>query len=126
MRMRWAVVLLAGVLIGALVASVTWALLAVPARQAEGSDYFIDIVFLEARTDGEGYFEIAHGLDSDTTILGMTVALQHTNGDWHALELSDEISNNFWWNDGGVFGWIHSDAFYEVPVRVLLFVGYPQ
>jgi hypothetical protein len=67
-------------------------------------------------TDGNGHFSIPTG--GVRLSLAMT-AVQHPNGDWHTIEQSMYVDNNFWWNDQAVAGWITSPEFADRPVRVL-------
>ena len=52
------------------------------------------------------------------------MAIQHTNGNWHTVEQSRYVDNNFWWNDGAVAGWITSSAFANRTVRSRLAGGW--
>ena len=51
------------------------------------------------------------------------VAIQHTNGNWHTVEQSRYVDNNFWWNNQAVAGWITSSQFANRPVRAILFTA---
>ncbi len=80
--------------------------------------------WLETSTDSRGFFSVAHGLPQfgeHYRIEGITVAIQHLNGNWHTLELSHVVDNRFWWNGTVVQGIINSPAFVNRPVRIVLF-----
>lgn len=126
MQMRWVAVLLAGVVIGAVVASVTtWALLGAPPDRAEGADFFIDIMTLEAETDEDGCFAADYALE-EGVVLGMVGAISNVSGDWHTMEAGGDLFNNFWWHDAATSGCIRDPSYAFRPARVLLFIGYPQ
>ncbi|MEH2236363.1 hypothetical protein [Nostoc sp.] len=80
--------------------------------------------YLTTTTDQNGFFSVAHGLPSTSTIFGMVVAVQHINGNWHTLEFSNSVDNRFWWNTTNVEGFMNSPDFRFRPVRIILFV-YP-
>lgn len=72
-----------------------------------------------------GFFSVAHELEifepDGFSIQGIVVAVQHVNGNWHTLEISNEIDNRFWWNDTLVQGLIASPNFHNRPVKVIVF-----
>ena len=79
----------------------------------------------ETSTDNAGFFSVAHELEifepDGFSIQGIVVAVQHVNGNWHTLEISNEIDNRFWWNDTLVQGLIASPNFHNRPVKVIVF-----
>ncbi|MDZ8223363.1 MULTISPECIES: hypothetical protein [unclassified Nostoc] len=80
--------------------------------------------YLTTTTDQNGFFSVAHGLPS-TSILGIVVAIQHANGNWHTLEGSSFTNDErFWWNTTTVTGGINSPNFQFRPVKIIIFV-YP-
>lgn len=125
MKGRQAGLLLIGVMLGALVASVTWGLLGTHSAQAQRGNYFVDIVTLEGRTNEIGEFKIAHGV-SDGKILGMSVAVHDARGPWYTLDTAGGAGHAFWWTTLDAMGFIDDGRFANQPVRVVLFVGYPQ
>ncbi|MEB3178735.1 MAG: hypothetical protein VKL59_06880 [Nostocaceae cyanobacterium] len=90
------------------------------------SQYPSKIFFLNSSTDGSGFFSVAHNLPQYNgsggfwQIQGITVAVQHTNGNWHTLEFSNSVDNRFWWNNTVVQGIMRSPAFYNRSVRIVL------
>jgi hypothetical protein len=78
--------------------------------------------YLFAKTDGRGFFSVSHGLPSEKQIYGMLVAVQHVNGNWHSLELSNAVDNRFWWDRQSVSGVVGAPNFYNRPVKIILFV----
>lgn len=80
---------------------------------------------LDASTDNNGFFSVPHGLEVFTPdgfrIQAITVAVQHLNGNWHTLEISNQIDNRFWWNETFVQGLIASPNFHNRPVKVVVF-----
>jgi hypothetical protein len=75
---------------------------------------------LTGRTDSSGRFSIP---TRGAQISLAFVAIQHTNGNWHTVEQSRYVDNNFWWNNSAVAGWITSSQFADRPVRVIVFTG---
>ncbi len=74
---------------------------------------------LDANTDDRGFFSLQHNLNTSVfRIRGILVAVQHQNGNWHTLEVSNSVDNRFWWNDTDVQGVISSSNFHNRPVRV--------
>lgn len=125
MKGRQAGLLLIGVMLGVLVASVTWGLLGAHNAQAQHAKYFVDIVTLEGQTGDNGSFAIGHGV-REAEILGMTVAIHGGLGTWHVMDTSDGTENKFYWTNVYAMGRISQPQFANQPVRVVLFVGYPQ
>lgn len=91
---------------------------------AQAKPYKFSTYYLSTKTDNKGYFSVKHGLSSKYTIYGMTVAVQHKNGNWHTLEFSHNVDNRFWWNTTYVQGYMASPNFYNRNVYILLTV-YP-
>lgn len=83
-------------------------------------------ILINAKTDTRGFFSAQHGLqqpfgsDSDV-IRAISVSVQHKNGNWHTLEMSNAVDNRFWWNNEVVEGIINSPNFFEQPVQIVVF-----
>lgn len=125
MKGRQAGLVLGGVVLGALVASVMWGLLGAHNAQAQNATYFVDIVVLEGRTNEIGEFKIAHEV-SEGKILGMTVAVHDARGPWYTLDTASGAGHAFRWTTLDAMGRIDDGRFANQPVRVVLFIGYPQ
>jgi hypothetical protein len=82
-------------------------------------------ILVRSQTDDAGCFAAPHGFERYTpdgyAIRGITVAVQHTNGNWHTIEMSNSADNRFWWNDEVVAGMIASPSFAGRPVQVIVF-----
>lgn len=79
------------------------------------------VEMLEGWTDNTGAFAVS---TEGRTFDYAQVAVRHANGDWHSIEQSSQVNNNFWWDDTAVHGEIHSSAYYSRPVRVFLYSGF--
>ncbi|MCC5623418.1 hypothetical protein [Nostoc sp. CHAB 5715] len=79
--------------------------------------------YLTTTIGPDGFFSVRHGLSS-TSIIGMVVAAQRNNGNWHTIEATNIVDNRFWWNTTDVQGFIQDPGFLFSPVRIILFV-YP-
>ena len=82
-------------------------------------------ILINAKTDAKGFFSAQHGLqpygsDSDV-IRSISVSVQHKNGNWHTLEMSNAVDNRFWWNKDVVEGIVNSPNFFEQPVQIVVF-----
>jgi hypothetical protein len=82
-------------------------------------------ILVKSHTDDSGFFSAPHGLERYTpdgyAIRGVTVAVQHANGNWHTLEMSHNVDNRFWWNKDVVAGLIASPNFFGRPVQIIVF-----
>lgn len=82
-------------------------------------------ILIKTNTDATGCFSAQHGLQESgsvgSAIRGITVSVQHTNGNWHTLEMSNAVDNRFWWNKDRVEGVINSPNFFERPVQIVVF-----
>lgn len=79
--------------------------------------------YLTTTTNSNGFFSVQHSLGSK--IYGMVVAIQHVNGNWHTIDVSNAYDHRFWWNTQRVEGMIANPvSFPNRPVRIILFV-YP-
>lgn len=88
----------------------------------------LETFIYETKTSEQGRFAIEHGLTLQPSIryhriYGMTVAIQHKNGNWHSIELSHVVDNRFWWNDRAIEGLIASPNFAQRPVRIIVFAA---
>ncbi len=85
----------------------------------------IELFHLESVTNGQGFFSVPHGLEkwepNGYRIVGIVVAVQHSNGNWHTIELSHDVDNRFWWNAHDVQGMIASPNFVNRPVSIVVF-----
>jgi hypothetical protein len=54
-------------------------------------------------------------------IHAISVALQHKNGNWHTLKVSNAVDNRFSWNKNIVAGIIASPSFFTQPVQIVIF-----
>ena len=77
----------------------------------------------EARTDASGLYRTDHGITDASKIMGMTVAIKRSNGNWHTMDKSDVFENRFWWNDESLWGQIKDPAFANGEVRIVLFLS---
>lgn len=89
------------------------------AAQTEG----IGVTILSARTNGRGEFHVVHGIAGE--IYGMLVAVQHINGNWSTLEISNRVTNDIMWDDQEVRGWIGSTDYDFQEVKIILFHEQP-
>lgn len=82
-------------------------------------------ILVKAQTDATGFFSAPHGLErympDGYAIRAISVSVQHTNGNWHTLELSHDVDNRFWWNKDVVAGLIASSNFFNQPVQIVVF-----
>jgi len=81
-------------------------------------------ILIKTSTDTNGFFSAQHGLkggDVSYAIRGVLVSVQHKNGNWHTLEISNAVDNRFWWNNDLVQGVINSPNFYNQPVQIAVF-----
>ena len=88
----------------------------------------IELFHLESATNGQGFFSVPHGLEkwepNGYRIVGIVVAVQHSNGNWHTIELSHDVDNRFWWNAHDVQGMIASPNFVNRPVSIVVFARF--
>lgn len=56
---------------------------------------------IQTKTNASGFFSAPDGLERQTpdglALRAINVAAQHTNGAWHALEISNSGDSRFWW-----------------------------
>ena len=77
---------------------------------------------LDTDTDNRGSFSIPHFLDPHFDIYGITIAVQNNqNQNFHVLEASNAVDNQFWFNETKVEGRIDSPNFHNSPVRIIVF-----
>lgn len=85
----------------------------------------LETFLYEARTNEVGSFSVPHVLEEFSPdgyqIVGIIVSVQHQNGNWHTLEISNAVDNRFWWNHIAVQGRITSRDFHDRPVRIIVF-----
>jgi hypothetical protein len=90
----------------------------------------LDTFLLFAATDSKGSFSVPHNLTVKGAgprfdIAGITVAVQHNqNQNWHALEASNAVDNQFWWNETVVAGSFGSPDFHNSQVQIIVFASY--
>lgn len=79
---------------------------------------------LRTKTNADGRFSVPHGhkMSEGSLVVGIHVAVQHKNGNWHTLEYSHKYDNRFWWNTEVVAGIINTPNFAERPVQIVTFV----
>jgi len=82
-------------------------------------------ILIKTKTDAKGFFSAQHGLQESgpvgSAIRAIAVSVQHPNGNWHSLEMSNAVDNRFWWNKDLVQGIINSPNFFEQPVQIVVF-----
>jgi hypothetical protein len=89
---------------------------------AQPTEYNFTTRYIRTTTNSQGFFSVNHGISAGSLrIFAINVAVQHENGNWHTLEVSNTVDNRFWWNSTLVAGRIGSSNFYDRPVRILLF-----
>jgi hypothetical protein len=86
----------------------------------------LQTILINAKTDANGFFSAQHGLQQsfgpDTAFIrSISVSVQHKNGNWHTLEMSNAVDNRFWWNNEVVEGLINSPNFFEQRVQIVVF-----
>lgn len=87
---------------------------------AQSTQFNFTTRYATATTNSQGFFSVNHGVTTGN-IWAINVAVLHTNGNWHTLEVSNTVDNRFWWNNTTVNGIVGFSPFYNRPVRILLF-----
>jgi hypothetical protein len=79
-------------------------------------------LFVQGTTDANGFFSIPlPGEDEIGEVGGMIASVQHKNGNWHTLDMSNLFTNRFWWTQTSVSGQIDSPDFANRPMKVIVF-----
>ncbi len=88
------------------------------------AEVILKTFLVQTQTDADGFFSAPHGLHTGRdsyAIHAISASVQHTNGNWHTLEVSNNVDNRFWWNNEVVAGMIASPNFFNQPVQIVVF-----